>query len=349
VIGPASLLTIASLAADVTGHATATFVLSGLAIVPLAAVLGRATEELATHTGPRIGGLVNATLGNAAEIIIGILLVVRGEREVVEASITGSVLANLLLVLGMSFLAAGLRSERVQFSSQAASALIASPALAVAGMLLPSIYAHHAELSSDFRREAISLGVAAVLVVIYAATLGFTLTKHRDVLRPVEGDDVAPRPTWSLATVLVILGVTAAVIAVESHLLVDALDPALQRWGISQTWAGLVLISVIGNAAEHSSAVMMAMRDRVDVAIDIAVGSSAQVALLVTPILVLTGAVSGHHLQLTFTTFELGALAIAVSVVALLTLDGETNWLEGAQLIGLYVIVAISAFFIGKT
>lgn len=334
--------------AHATGTTTATFVFSGLAIVPLAGVLGRATEELSVHTGPRVGALVNATLGNAAEVIIGILLVLRGEIEVVQASITGSVLVNLLLVLGVSLLIAGVRAKRVVFSSRAASTLVASMALAVAAMVLPSIYAHHADLPSDFRRETVSMGVAVVLVALYAATLTFTLVTHRDTLRTVEKERRPPSAIWSLRTAVVMLVVAAVVIAVESELLVGALDPTLQTWRVSPTWAGLVLIPIIGNAAEHSSAAMMAWHDRIDVAIDIAIGSPTQIALLATPVLVFTGAVSGHHLQLTFTTFELGAVAIAVLVVALLTRDGESDWLEGMQLVALYLIVAISAFFIGK-
>jgi Ca2+:H+ antiporter len=349
VAGSAAVFAAGSLDARASSHPHATFVLSGLAVVPLSAMLGRATAELAAHTGPRVGGLVNATLGNAAEVIIGVLLVTRGELDVVQASLTGSVLANLLLVLGTSFLVAGVRQSRVRFSSRAASALVASTGLAVAGMLLPSIYAHHADLASDFRRETISIGVAVVLVLLYLATLAYMLVTHRDVLRRVESDDAHPPPAWSVRASVLTLVATAVVIAVESHLLVDALDLTLRSWHVSQTWAGLVLIAVIGNAAEHSSAVMMAWRGRVDVAIDIAVGSSAQIALLATPVLVFTGALTGHHLQLTFTSFELGAMAIAVSAVALLVLDGESDWLEGAQLVALYVIVAISAFFIGKT
>lgn len=348
VLGSAVTLAAASVVAHGAGSTTGTFVFSGLAIVPLAGVLGRATEELSVHTGPRVGALVNATLGNAAEVIIGILLVLRGEIGVVQASITGSVLVNLLLVLGVSLLTAGVRTGQVTFSSRAASTLVASMALAVAAMVLPSIYAHHADLASDFRRETVSMAVAIVLVALYIATLTYTLVTHRDTLRTVEKEHRPPTASWSVRTAVAMLGAAAVVIAVESELLVGALDPTLHAWRLSPTWAGLVLIPVIGNAAEHSSAAMMAWHDRVDVAIDIAIGSPTQIALLATPVLVFTGAISGHHLQLTFTTFELGAVAIAVSVVALLTRDGKSDWLEGTQLVSLYLIVAISAFFIGK-
>jgi Ca2+:H+ antiporter len=335
----------AAVAADLAGATTLTFVLSAVAVVPLAGVLGQATEQLSLHAGPRVGGLLNATFGNAAELIIGLLLVARGELEVVRASITGSILGNLLLVLGASFLAGGLRRKELLFSAQAASTLVASMALAVAGILMPTLYAHTGA-ASEFRQETVSIVVGVVLIALYGASLVFSLVTHIDVFRPVEPEDETP--AWTIRRAMFWLAVSGGLVGLMSELLVGALEPTVEAWGLSKIWVGLILVPIVGNAAEHSTAVLLAMKGKTEIAIDIAVGSSAQIALLVGPLLVLAGALFGHHLHLVFTTFEVSAMAVAVAVVALLVQDGRSNWLEGTQLIGLYAIVGSAAFFIGK-
>jgi Ca2+:H+ antiporter len=345
-VGLVALLVPAAVIARLADSSTATFVLSALAVVPLAGILGTATEELALHAGPRVGGLVNATFGNAAELIIGLLLVAKGELAVVEASITGSILGNLLLVLGAAFLAGGLRRKELRFSAPAASALVASMTLAVAALLMPTLYARTA-LSSEFREEAVSLIVAGVLVAMYAAGLVFSLVTHTDVFRP-EGESDVEEPTWTVRRALFWLAVAGGLVGVVSELLVSALEPTVEASGLSKIWVGLILVPIVGNAAEHSTAVMLALKGKVEIAIDIAVGSSAQIALLVGPILVFAGALFGHHLHMVVSPFELAAIAIAVAVVSLQVQDGRTNWLEGAQLLGLYVIIAVAAFFLGK-
>lgn len=338
----------ASLISRLAGPETLTFLLSAAAVVPLAGLLGTATEELAAHTGPRIGGLLNATFGNAAELIIGCLLIARGEIAVVRASITGSILGNLLLVLGAAFFAGGLRRKELVFSAGSASTHIASMALAVAGILMPTIYAGKAQATA-FRIEAISVGVAVVLLAMYAANLIFSLVTHTDTFRGPETIGEVEAPNWSRRTALGLLGAAGILVGLESELLVHALEPTVAAWGVSKLWVGLILVPIVGNAAEHSTAVIVAMKGKVDLAIDIAVGSSAQVALLVAPILVFTGLAFGHNLTLVFGSFELGALALSVAVVALMCQDGRSNWLEGVQLLGVYTIVAVASFFIGKS
>lgn len=339
-----------SIAVDVADATTLTFIISALAVVPLAGILGTATEELAIHAGPRIGGLLNATFGNAAELIIGLLLVAKGELDVVRASITGSILGNLLLVLGASFLAGGLRRKELHFSAQAASTLVASMALAVAGILMPTLYAHTGH-STEFREETVSVVVGVVLIALYGATLLFSLVTHIDVFRPT-GEDQHPQeetPMWTVRRALFWLAVAGVLVGLESELLVGALEPTVAEWGVSKIWVGLILVPIVGNAAEHSTAVLLALKGKAEIAIDIAVGSSAQIALVVAPLLVFAGAAFGNHLHLVFTTFELAAIGVSVAVVALLLQDGRTNWLEGTQLIGLYAIVGSAAFFLGKT
>jgi Ca2+:H+ antiporter len=282
-------------------------------------------------------------------LIIGLILVARNELAVVRASITGSIIGNLLLVLGASFFAGGLRRKEMRFSAQAATTLVASMALAVAGILMPTIYSTAAH-ATEFRREAISLAVGVVLVCLYAATLVFSLVTHVDVFRTVGEEGHQPEPaTWTVRRSVLWLAASGLLVGFVSELLVGSLEPTVQAWGLSKIWVGLILVPIVGNAAEHSTAVMLALKGKVEIAIDIAVGSSAQIALLVGPLLVFAGAVTGNHLQLVITPFEVAAVALAVAVVALIVLDGRTNWLEGVQLMGLYLIMAVAGFFLGKS
>ena len=345
-VGLVAVLVPAALVADLAGATSATFVLSALAVVPLAGILGEATEELSVHAGPRVGGLLNATFGNAAELIIGLLLVAKGELAVVEASIVGSILGNLLLVLGAAFLAGGLRRKELHFSAPAASTLVASMAVAVAGLLMPTIYAKAAR-SSEFREETVSLIVGVLLIAVYVASLVFSLVTHTDVFRP-QGEEEAEEATWTVRRAVFWLALSGALVGFVSELLVGALEPTVEGWGLSKIWVGLILVPIVGNAAEHSTAILLAMKGKAEIAIDIAVGSSAQIALLVAPLLVIAGALFGHHLHMVVSSFELAAVAISVAVVSLLVQDGRTNWLEGTQLVGLYAIIGTAAFFIGK-
>ena len=323
----------------------ARFAVAAAAMVPLAGLLGDATEELAIHSGPRVGGLLNATFGNAAELIVGIFLVADGELEVVRSSITGSIIGNLLLVLGAAFFAGGLRFKELRFSAAAAGTGIASMAIAAAGVLMPAIYARGAH-PTEFRIEAVSVAVAVVLLIMYAASLVFTLVTHPDkgaVEQPLEAETA----TMSVRASLILLAISGALVAVEAEILTGALEPTVRSLGLSRLWVGLILVPIVANAAEHSTAVRAAMRRKTDLAVSIAVGSSTQVALVVTPVLVIAGLVVGHHLHLDFTPFDIGAIALSVVVVAFVSYDGSTNWLEGAQLMAVYAILAISSFYLG--
>jgi Ca2+:H+ antiporter len=320
----------------------AIFLTSAAAIVPLAGLIGRATEQLALHTGPRIGGLVNATFGNVTELIISIFLILDDRIEIVKASLTGSILGNLLLVLGLSLFVGGVKHDRQSFSVRAASVHATSLALAVTGLLMPALFSLGTR-ATFAEREIVSGVVAGVLILMYVAALVFTLVTHEHLFRTPQEDET---PAWSRREAVVVLLVTTAIVALMSEFLVSSLEPALESLGLSELFVGLILIPVIGNAAEHSSAVMFALRNRVDVTLEIAIGSSTQIALFVAPVLVFISLGVGHPMDFVFSTFEVAAVGLSALLMTLISLDGESNWLEGAQLVGAYVIMAISFFFV---
>jgi Ca2+:H+ antiporter len=318
------------------------FLTAAAAIVPLAGLIGRATEQLALHTGPRIGGLVNATFGNVTELIIAVFLILDDRIEIVKASLTGSILGNLLLVLGLSLFAGGLKHERQSFSARAASVHATSLALAVTGLLMPALFSLGTD-ATFAQREIVSGVVAGVLILLYVAALVFTLVTHEHLFRtPEEGE----APAWSRRRAAAVLLATTAFVALMSEFLVSSLEPALESLGLSEFFVGLILIPVIGNAAEHSSAVMFALRNKVDVTLEIAIGSSTQIALFVAPVLVFISLAVGHPMDFVFSTFEVAAVGLSALLMTLISQDGESNWLEGAQLVGAYVIMAISFFFV---
>lgn len=320
-----------------------TFLSAAAGILPLAGMIGRATEQLAVHAGERVGGLLNATFGNVTELIIAIFLILDDELEVVKASLTGSILGNLLLVLGISFLAGGLRHKEQEFNAQAAGIHASSLALAVTGLLMPALFLQTTGRHDFVQREVVSGVVAAVLMLLYAAALTFTMVTHEHLFRaPAEGET----PRWSRnRAIMVLLGATALV-ALESEILVGALEPALKDLGLSKFFVGLIVVPIIGNAAEHSSAVLFAVRNKLDVTLEIAIGSSVQIALFVAPVLVFISLAVGHPMDFVFSTFEIAAVGLSMLIVALISLDGRSNWLEGAQLVGAYAIMAISFFFV---
>ena len=324
------------------GPDLAIFLASAGAIVPLAGLIGRSTEQLALHVGPRVGGLINATFGNVTELIIAVFLILDDRIEVVKASLTGSILGNLLLVLGLSFLLGGLKHEEQEFSARAASVHATSLVLAVAGLLMPAIFAHGHDRPL-IEREVVSGTVAAVLITLYLAALAFTLITHEHLFRT---PDVDERPAWSRGRAVVVLLGATAFVALMSEFLVSSLDPAIEALGLSEAFVGLILIPIIGNAAEHSSAVMFALRNKVDVTLEIAIGSSTQIALFVAPALVFLSLLIGHPMDFVFSTFEVAAVALSTFLVFMISIDGRSNWLEGAQLVGAYVIMAISFYFV---
>jgi len=321
----------------------AIFATSCVAILPLAALLGRATDELAIHSGPRVGGLLNATFGNITELIISILLVAAGEFTVVKASLIGSIVGNLFLVLGASILAGGLRFREQEFSVRSAGVHSSSLLLAVAALLMPAIFVNTTP-STPSQRLVISAVVAVVLIVLYGAALLFTLVTHVHLFRAPASDEQAD---WSFRRAILVLLLAAIVVGVESEFLVGSLEPTVRSLGLSKVFVGLVIVAIIGNAAEHASAVFFAIRNKMDVAVEISFGSSTQIALFVAPLLVFVSLAIGRPMDFVFSGLEVVAVALATIIVAAIVVDGRSNWLEGAQLLGAYVIIATTFFFVG--
>lgn len=345
-----------SLAADFVLHQpVVVFITSCLAIVPLAGLIGRATEQLAERSGPTVGGLLNATFGNVTELIIGILLVWAGEFEVVKASLIGSILGNLVLVLGAAYLVGGLRhrSGGQRFDAKAARAHSTSLLLAVAGLVMPAVFVVVSQHETTAQTEVISLVVGFVLIVLYVSALAFTLftsgvngDRRVAVARTTRPPRDEPEPEWSARRAVVVLLVTALAVGIESELLVGSLEPTLAALHLSRVFVGMFVIAFIGNVAEHASAVLFALRNKMDIAIEIAFSSSTQIALLVAPLLVFISLLAARHMDFIFIPIEVVAVTLATLIVSVIAMDGRSNWLEGAQLLGVYVILAVSTLFV---
>src|ERR1700694_4555172 len=298
----------ATLIAALTHQPVLTFITAALAIIPLAGLIGRATDQLAICIGPRLGGLLNATFGNLTELIVGVLLIAAGQFEVVKASLIGSIVGNLLLVLGLSLLVGGLRRGEQAFSARAAGVHTGSLVLAVAGLGVPALLMATSPKLPIGEREIVSAGVAATLIVLYVAALVFMQFTSAHLFRTPASSE---RPEWSRGMALGVLLGAALLVGLESELFVSALNPALQTLKISAIFVRLIVIPIIGNAAEHASAVFFAIRDKVDVTLEIAVGSSTQVALFVAPAMVYISLPIGRPMDFVFTGFEIGAVLIA--------------------------------------
>ena len=326
------------------------FTASALGVVPTAALMSEATEHLAARSGPGIGGLVNVTFGNAPELIIAIFALADGLQEVVKASLVGSIVGNSLLVLGASMLAGGWKRTRQTFDRTAAQTQTGMLLLTVAALALPSILeiSHHTSLPgvNEVRRvfehdvEWVSLAVALVLVATYVAGLFFSLRTHRDLFNPAgERDDSG---SWSLRRSLGTLAVAGALVALMSDILVGSIEHASRDIGLSQFFVGAFVVAIVGNAAEHYVAVVVAAKDKMDLAVNIAIGSAAQIGLFVAPVLVLLSfAVGPSPMALVFNAYEIAALLAAGLVATALVSDGESTWFEGVQLIALYAVIGI--------
>jgi Ca2+:H+ antiporter len=337
---------------------TAIFIASALAVVPPAALMGKATEELAVGAGPGVGGLLNVTFGNFPELIIAFFALEKGLQEVVKATIIGSIIGNILLVLGASMLAGGLRSEhrhggQQTFHPQAVAAQSAMLLLALAALVMPAVFqlvvsgglpAPHAkdvEFGSDVER--LSFAVAIVLIVSYAAGLLFSLRTHRDLFNPTY--DVA-MSGWSIRRSVSMLAIAGVLVGVMSEILVGSIENAAESVGLSEFFIGAIIVAIVGNVAEHWVAVYVARKDQMDLALNISIGSSTQIALFVAPVLVLLSFVVGDHpMPLVFNGLELGALTVAVLIANRVTAEGRSNWFEGVQLLGVYVVLAFAFGF----
>jgi Ca2+:H+ antiporter len=347
---------------------TALFLVSCIAIIPLAGWMGRATEHLAEHLGQGVGGLLNATFGNAAELIIALFALSKGLTGVVKASITGSIIGNILLVLGLSFLAGGFKFRRQEFNRVAAGVSATALTLAAIALIIPTVF-HQAAAAvpvaaggwTQAKEQGLSLAIAVVLFLTYALTLVFSLVTHRELFGAEESKSVAHEAgaertkmeaeqgghaPWSVGKAVgVLLGATAFV-ALISEFLVGAIESARGSLGLTEVFVGVIVVAIIGNAAEHSSAILMAMRNKMDIAIGIAVGSSLQIALFVAPLLVFASYLFGTPMDLEFTVPEVVAVVASIIIVEQISSDGESNWIEGLQLLSVYAVLAVLFYFL---
>jgi Ca2+:H+ antiporter len=332
------------------------FSAAALGVIPTAALMGMATEELAAKSGPGIGGLLNVTFGNAPELIIAFFALLEGLQEVVKASIVGSVVGNVLLVLGAAMLVGGWNREKQTFNATAAHAQSAMLLLALAALILPAVWQliHGGGLPAvgeervDFGTdlEHLSFGVAIVLILTYVAGLVFSLKTHRELFNPYTEGEHEDTLGWSVRKSLGMLAVAAVAVGVMSEILVGSISDASEDIGLSQFFVGVFVVAIVGNAAEHWVAVLVAAKNKMDLAVNIAIGSSAQIALFVAPLLVLVSFVVGENpMALVFNGYELGALVLAVLIANFVTQDGESNWFEGVQLLALYAVFGLVFFY----
>jgi Ca2+:H+ antiporter len=317
------------------------FFFSAVAVVPLARFIGRSTEDLATRTSPVIGGLLSASFGNAPELIIGVLALRAGLVDLVKASIIGSIIGNLLLVMGVAMFFGGWRRDKQSFNKTGILAQSTTLFLATIALIVPAIFFQTA--SEPVAVEGLSLLVSLVLVGMYGANLIFSLHTHKHLYLEEAGKFEA---RWSTARAIATLLAATLAVAWVSEILVKSVEPLATRLGWSQLFIGVIVVAIVGNAAENASAVLIARKNRMDVALQISIGSATQIVLLIAPVLVLLGALLGQPMNLVFTTLELVATGLAVIIVNFVVQDGETNWLEGLQLLAAYAIMAIAFFLL---
>jgi Ca2+:H+ antiporter len=320
---------------------------SALSIIPLAGLLGTATEQLTARVGAGIGGLLNASLGNAAELIIALAALREGLHDVVKASLTGSVIGNILLVLGAAMLAGGLRHERQKFNRTAAGTNASLLLLSAVGLVVPALFHFTASQRGVAIERELSFAISVVLFLIYLLNLAFSLRTHSHLFAgDAHAETGQNKHPWTIKKSAAVLTIVTALIALFSELLVEAIEPTARRLGMTQVFVGVILIALVGNAAEHTTAVIVAMKNKMDLALGIAVGSSLQIVLLVAPLLVFSSYLFGKPLDLIFTPFEVAAVTMSVLIVGFVSMDGESHWLEGIMLLGVYLILAIAFFFL---
>ena len=322
--------------------ALALFILSALAIVPLAKFIGEATEELTVYTGPAVGGFLNATFGNATELIIGVLALRSGLIEVVKASITGSIIGNLLLVLGTAILLGGRKRVKQEFNATAAKASGSTLLLAVVALVIPAIFLQTAPDVGQNIIEELSVFVSIFMIVAYGASLLFSLRTHKHLYT----QDVAETEAkWTKTKSILILFVSTVAVAFMSEILVGSIEPLVASLGWSELFIGVIFVAIIGNAAEHASAITVALKNKMDLALQVSIGSATQIAMFVAPALVLVSLFFQNKMSLIFSTFELASIIFSVFIVNSIVEDGESNWFEGVQLLMAYAIIAVAFFF----
>ena len=335
------------------GLQTLTFLASCLAVIPLAGWMGRATEHLAEKTGEGVGGLLNATFGNAAELIIALAAIQRGLYDVVKASLTGSIIGNILLVLGGAMVAGGLRHKIQRFSAPGARSQASMLTLAAIALVVPAAYHHLGGRDVLLHEAGLSIEISVVLLVTYALSLLFSLRTHKHLFTgpSAEAGVLEERAhslvPWSLRKSFLVLAGATALVAWVSEILVATVEHAADAFGMTGVFVGVIVVAIIGNAAEHSTALLAAAKNRMDLSIGIAVGSSIQIALFVAPVLVLASLFLGPKpMDLVFTLPEILAVVMAVAIAGQVTSDGESHWLEGVQLLSVYIILAMVFYFL---
>ena len=323
------------------------FTTAAVSLIPLAGLIGLGTEHLAYRAGPAWGGFLNATFGNAAELIIAVVALRNGHVDLVKASITGSIIGNLLLVLGLSFFVGGLGRRVQKFHRTSATNTSAMLFLGVVALVMPAVFdlsmygnlkAHPAVL------DRLSFWTALILIGAYIGSLIYAFTAQRDLFRPI--DEGAHGPAVSISAAVTVLAIGTLLTTVQAEILVRAMESALARFGFTELFVGVIVIALIGNAAEHYSAVTAAYRDEMTLSVEIAVGSSAQIALLVAPALVLYSFAIGTPMSLLFNAFEIAAIALSVLATQIVVSDGESNWVEGLQLLSVYLVLALAFYFV---
>ena len=330
---------------------TALFICSALAIIPAAGWIGRATEALAFRVGEGLGGLLNATFGNAAELIIAGIALYKGHMSVVKASITGSIIGNILLVLGLSILLGGMRHKEQRFNKTGARTSVISLSLAAIALIIPTVFHLSADASptgwSPAVERQLSLGIGIVLFLTYICMLAFSLKTHKHFFLGAEGElaqkgeDHLPR-----GKAIAILVIATAIVAVLSEFLVGTIESVRTTFGITEVFVGVIVVAIVGNAAEHSTAILMALKNKMDLSVGIAIGSSLQIALFVAPVLVFLSYAFGRPMDLEFSLPEIFAMVASVYILFQISGDGETNWIEGVQLLSVYLILGILFFYL---
>jgi Ca2+:H+ antiporter len=324
------------------------FITAAASLIPLAGLIGLGTEQLARRAGPAWGGFLNATFGNAAELIIALVALRNGHIALVKASITGSIIGNLLLVLGLSFFVGGLGRRSQKFHRTSATNTAAMLFLGVVALVMPAVFDLSLYGSLEARPPAIdrlSFWSALILIGAYAGSLIYAFTAQRDLFRPTP-EAHHGGPAFSTGAAVAVLAAGTLLTTVQAEILVGAMEPALARFGFTELFVGVIVIALIGNAAEHYSAVTAGRRDEMTLAVEIAVGSSAQIALFVAPALVLYSFALGQPMSLLFNAFEITAIALSVLATCIVVQDGESNWVEGLQLLSVYLILALAFYLV---
>jgi Ca2+:H+ antiporter len=329
---------------------TALFIFSAIGIIPLAGWMGRATEVLAARMGEGAGGLLNATFGNAAELIIAVVALSKGLSGVVKASIAGSIIGNILLVLGLSILCGGTKYSEQRFNRTGARTSTISLSLAAIALIIPTVFHVTAERSpsgwSPIMEQRLSLAIAVVLFITYFCVLGFSLKTHRHFFQGTESELEEKDEHWSRGKAIMVLLVSTAFVALLSEFLVGTIESIRATFGITETFVGIIVVAIIGNAAEHSTAILMALKNKMDLSVGIAIGSSLQIALFVAPLLLFVSYLLGKPMNLEFSQPEVFAVVASVYILFQISGDGETNWIEGVQLLSVYVILGILFFYL---